>query len=106
MFKVDGSGRLQEYGAFTFQGCEGAYGLCPKSRARRARPSPSKVYPAAKLHWHFTYGFDFRHSLWLSFVGGFAVLKGLKIYPEVFEKGAVDVKKLMKNQPFVSDGPL
>ena len=33
-------------------------------------------------------------------------MKGLKIYPEVFEKGAIDVKRLMKNQPFVSDGPL
>ena len=29
-----------------------------------------------------------------------------KIDPEGLEKGAIDVKKLMKNQPFVSDGPL
>ena len=29
-----------------------------------------------------------------------------KIDPEGLEKGAIDVKKLMENQPFVSDGPL
>ena len=29
-----------------------------------------------------------------------------KIDPEGLEKGAIDVKKLMKNQPFVSDGSL
>ena len=38
--------------------------------------SPSEVSPARKLQWHFTCGFDFRHSLWFVFVG-FAVLKGL-----------------------------
>ena len=36
-----------------FPGCWGAYGLCPGSRAstnaRRARSSPSEVYPAGKL---------------------------------------------------------
>ena len=37
-------------GHLSFQDCEGAYGLCPKSRTRHARLSPSKVYPAAKLH--------------------------------------------------------
>ena len=39
--------------------------------------SSSEVYPAGKLQWHFTCGFDFRHSLWLPFVTFFAVLKGL-----------------------------
>ena len=29
-----------------------------------------------------------------------------KIDPQGLEKGAIDVKKSMKNQPFVSDGPL
>ena len=29
-----------------------------------------------------------------------------KIDPEGLHKGAIDVKKLMKNQPFVSDGLL
>ena len=29
---------------------------------------------------HFTCGFDFRHSLWLPFVAGFAVLKGLMVF--------------------------
>ena len=41
----------------------GAYGLCRKSRARRARASPSEVYLAGKLQWHFTCGFDCGHSL-------------------------------------------
>ena len=27
-----------------------------------ARTSPSEVYPAGKLQWHFTCGFDFRHD--------------------------------------------
>ena len=43
----------------------GACGLCPGSRAWRAGTSPSKVFPAGKLQWHFTCGFNFRHSLWL-----------------------------------------
>ena len=55
----------------------GSRGLCPKSRARRACSPPSEVYSAGKLQWHFTCGFDGRHSLWLSFVTAFAVLKGL-----------------------------
>ena len=29
-----------------------------------------------------------------------------KIDPEGLWKGAIDVKKWMKNQPFISDGPL
>ena len=56
----------------------GACGLCPESRARRVRVSPSKFYPADKLQWHFTCGFDFGHSLWLPFVATFAVRKGLR----------------------------
>ena len=34
--------------------------ICPKSKARRTRASPSEVYPAGKLQWHFTCGFNFR----------------------------------------------
>ena len=52
----------------------GASGLCPKFSSRAL---PSEVYPAGKLQWHFTCGFNF--SLWLPFVGGFAVLKGLNL---------------------------
>ena len=64
-----------------FPGCGRgrACGLCPKSGAQRVRASPSEVYPAAKLHWHFVCGFDFRHSLWLQFETAFTVLKGLFI---------------------------
>ena len=29
-----------------------------------------------------------------------------KFSPEGLEQGAIDVKKLMKNQPFISDAPL
>ena len=43
------------------------------ARARLA----SNFYPAGKLQWHFTCGFDFRQSLWLPFEAAFAVLKGL-----------------------------
>ena len=59
-------------------GSLGACGLCPESRAPRVRVSPSKFYPADKLQWHFTCGFDFGHSLWLPFVATFAVRKGLR----------------------------
>ena len=58
-----------------------AYGLCPKSRGRRTRALSFEVHPAGKFQWHFTCGFDFRHSLWLPFVAAFAVLKGLLIVP-------------------------
>ena len=58
-----------------------ACGLCPKSRDWRARASPFKVHPAGKIQWHFTCGFDFRHSLWLPFAAAFAVLKRLLIVP-------------------------
>ena len=64
----------------TFSGLWGAYGLCPKSRPRRVGASPSEVYPAGKLQWHVACGFDFRHTLWLPFVAGFAVLKGLMVF--------------------------
>ena len=50
---------------------------CVESRELGAHASPSEVYPARKLQWHFTCGFDFRHSQWLPFVAAFAVLKGL-----------------------------
>ena len=52
---------------------------CIQSRELSAHASPSEVYPAGKLQWHFTCGFDF--SLWLPFAGGFAALKGLLIIP-------------------------
>ena len=42
---------------------------------------PSGVYPAGKLQWHFTCGFDFRHSLWVPFVVAFAVPGGLLMVP-------------------------
>ena len=44
-----------------------ACGLCPKSRARRARTLPSEVYPA---------GFDFMH---LPFGAGFRVREGGRV---------------------------
>ena len=46
-----------------------AYG-CVQSRELAAcmRALPSKTYPAGKLQWHFTCGFNFRHNLWLPFV--------------------------------------
>ena len=46
----------------------GAFGLCPKMRARCARSSSSEVYPVGKLQLHCTCGFDFRHlgPLWQS----------------------------------------
>ena len=50
---------------------------CVQSQKLGARASPSEVYPDAKLQWHFTCGFDLKHSLWLPFVAGFAFLKGL-----------------------------
>ena len=36
--------------------------------------SSSGIYPAGKLQWLFTCGFDFGCGLWLPFVAGFAVL--------------------------------
>ena len=41
----------------------------------------SEVYPAGKLQWHFTCGFDFRQSLWLPFVAALAILEGLLMVP-------------------------
>ena len=58
-----------------------AGGLRPNSRPRCARASSSKVYPAGKLHCHFTCGFNFGHSLSLPFVGGFTVLELWLIVP-------------------------
>ena len=67
------------FGIWLFQGCGGTCGLCPKWRDRRVCALPSEVYPSGKLQWHFTCGSDFRHSLWLPFVAGFAVLERLKV---------------------------
>ena len=50
---------------------------CVQSREFGVRTSPSEVYPAGKLQWHFTCGFDFRHGVWLPFEAALAVLKGL-----------------------------
>ena len=52
-------------------------GLWDVSKVESSARAPSEVNPAGKLQWHFTCGFDFRHSLWLPFVAAFAVLKGL-----------------------------
>ena len=49
-----------------------------QSRELGTLAPPSEVYYAGKLQWHFTCGFDFRHSRWSPFVAGFAVLKGLR----------------------------
>ena len=57
------------------------WGVDPKSSARCARASPSWIYPAGKLQWHFTCGLDFGHSLWLPFKAVFVVVKGLLIVP-------------------------
>ena len=54
---------------------------CVQGRELGARTSPSEVYPAGKLHWHFTCGLDFKHSLWLPFETAFAVLKELLVVP-------------------------
>ena len=61
-----------------FQAVEGLVD-CLKSRARRAHVSPFGVYPAGKFQWHFPCGFDFRHSLRLSFAAVLSVLKGLGV---------------------------
>ena len=39
--------------------------------------SPSQVYGSDKLHWHFSCGFNFRHSLKLPFAAVLSVSKGL-----------------------------
>ena len=59
--------------------CAVCEGCCAKSRVRLARASGFEVYYAGKLQWHFTYGFNFTHSLWLPFVAAFPVLKGLNV---------------------------
>ena len=43
----------------------------------RAHASPSEVYFAGKLQWHFTGGFDFRHSLGLPCAAVLSVSKGI-----------------------------
>ena len=60
-------------------GCGGAWGLGPKSRVQRMCPSPLEVYTDDNLQWHFTCGFNFRHTLRSPFVAAFAVLKELII---------------------------
>ena len=48
-----------------------------KWRARCVCALSPGVYPAGKLRWQFTCGFDFRHGLWLPFGATFAVQRGL-----------------------------
>ena len=57
------AGLFRGIGDWRFPGRVGARGLCPKLSARYVRASPSEVFPAGKLQGHFTYGFDYRHSL-------------------------------------------
>ena len=76
-------GSCMGYGSFLacgwlFPGCgEGGLWAVSKVECLARGVSPSDVYPAGKLPWHFACGFDFIHSLWLPFVAAFAVLKGL-----------------------------
>ena len=72
-------GLFRGIGDWRFPDRVGARGLCPKSRARYVRASPSEVFPAGKLQGHFTCGFDYRHSLWFPLEVAFVVLKGLKL---------------------------
>ena len=62
------------FGAFR---AVGGWAVSKVEGSARVRVSPSEVYPADKLQWHFTCGFDFRHSLWLPIAAAFAILKGL-----------------------------
>ena len=39
---------------WSFPDCGGSCGLCPGSGSRRGHTSPSGVYPAGGLRWHFT----------------------------------------------------
>ena len=60
-----GYGSLLAWG-WPFPGCCRVGGRvvgCVQGRELGARTSPSEVYPAGKLHLHFTCGLDFRHSL-------------------------------------------
>ena len=41
---------------------------------------------AVKLHWHFTWGFDFRHGLKLPFAADLSVSKRLKDVAELVKK--------------------
>ena len=52
-----------------------------RENGAHAHASLSEVYPASKFQWHFTYGFDYRNSLWLLFEATFAVLKEWLIVP-------------------------
>ena len=43
--------------------------------------SPSNLYVVGQLQWWFTCGFNFRHSLWLSFVSASTLVKVIIIVP-------------------------
>ena len=64
-----------------FQDVGGLWTVSKVENSAHARAWLSEFYPAGKLQWHFTYGFDFKNSLWLPFESGFAatfaVQKGL-----------------------------
>ena len=73
---------LQSWGGYWwFGGGGGLWDVSKVESSARTCTSLSEVYPDWKLQWHFTCGFDFRHGLWLPFVAGFAVLKGLSANP-------------------------
>ena len=72
--------RMALGGLWGWGGAWGALVGCVQGRELGVRAAPSVVYPAGKLQWHFTCGFDFGHCLWLPFVTAFAVLKGLNYY--------------------------
>ena len=89
-FVISGAVDVTHYSGFTLIGrwfvslaLSGLWGdgwaVSKVESSARVRVSPSEVYPAGKLQWHFTCGFDFRYSLWLPFEAAFAVLKGLLI---------------------------
>ena len=63
------------YGFFLACGGRGLLG-CARGRGLGVRALPSGVYPAGRLRWHFTCGFDFGHGLWLPFAGNYGFFLG------------------------------
>ena len=57
-----------------------------QSRELGTLAPPSEIYYAGKLQWHFTCGFDFRHSPWSPFVAGFAALKGFNKHSKKYQQ--------------------
>ena len=75
------SNTIANFKSFTPFKAVGEHMGCVQGWRFGARASPSEVYPAGKLQWHFTCGFNFRHGLWLPFVAGLAILNGSLIVP-------------------------